>query len=62
MIRQRALISVVDDDESIRASLPELLQLMGFAARPFESAEAFLKSDAVPVTQSKQSRQMRWSG
>jgi FixJ family two-component response regulator len=51
MIRQQALISVVDDDESIRESLPELLQLMGFTARPFESAQAFLKSDAVPVTQ-----------
>jgi FixJ family two-component response regulator len=51
MIRQHALVSVVDDDESIRESLPELLQLMGFTARPFESAEAFLKSDAIPATQ-----------
>ena len=51
MTRPHALISVVDDDESIRESLPELLQLMGFTARPFESAQAFLKSDAVPLTQ-----------
>ena len=51
MIQQRALIAVVDDDESIRESLPELLHLLGFAARPFDSAEAFLKSDAMPVTQ-----------
>lgn len=51
MIQQRALIAVVDDDESIRESLPELLHLLGFAARPFVSAEAFLKSDAIPATQ-----------
>ena len=51
MTRPHALISVVDDDESIRESLPELLQLMGFTARPFESAQAFLRSDAVPLTQ-----------
>jgi FixJ family two-component response regulator len=51
MTRPHALISVVDDDESIRESLPELLQLMGFTARPFESAQSFLKSDAVPLTQ-----------
>ena len=51
MTRPHALISVVDDDESIRESLPRLLQLMGFTARPFESAQAFLRSDAVPLTQ-----------
>jgi FixJ family two-component response regulator len=51
MIQERALISVVDDDESIRESLPELLHLLGFAARPFDSAEAFLNSDAVSNTQ-----------
>ena len=40
------LISVVDDDESFRESLPELLRELGFAARTFSSAEYFLVSDA----------------
>jgi FixJ family two-component response regulator len=42
----RLLISVVDDDESFRESLPELLRELGFAARTFSSAEDFLVSDA----------------
>ncbi len=39
---ERSLVSVVDDDESIRESLPDLLGEFGFAARAFSSAEAFL--------------------
>ena len=50
MTRQHTLISVVDDDESVRESLPELLKVLGFPVRPFESAEAFLRSDAIPAT------------
>jgi FixJ family two-component response regulator len=46
----RALVSVVDDDESVRESLPELLRLFGFAAQGFASAEAFLASEAVAET------------
>jgi FixJ family two-component response regulator len=42
-----ALISVVDDDVSLRESLPELLQTFGFAARAFASAQEFLDSDAL---------------
>lgn len=42
----RLLISVVDDDESVREALPELLKELGFAARIFSSAEEFLVSDA----------------
>jgi FixJ family two-component response regulator len=38
-----ALISVVDDDESVRESLPDLLVAFGFAAQPFASAEEFLR-------------------
>lgn len=38
------LIAVVDDDASVRESLPELLRTFGFAATPFVSAEAFLQS------------------
>jgi FixJ family two-component response regulator len=40
----RSLIAVVDDDQSVRESLPALLREFGFAARAFTSAEAFLAS------------------
>ena len=36
------LIAVIDDDESVRESLHELLREFGFAVRSFASAEAFL--------------------
>jgi len=39
------LISVVDDDESVRESLPDLLRELGFEAEAFSSAEKFLASD-----------------
>jgi FixJ family two-component response regulator len=44
------LVSVVDDDESVRESLPDLLRQFGFAAAAFQSAEAFLASDALSET------------
>ncbi|KAA1016212.1 response regulator [Paraburkholderia panacisoli] len=44
---ERSLIAVVDDDESVRESLPDLLREFGFAARPFASAEEFLASGCV---------------
>ena len=47
---ERSLISVVDDDESVRESLPDLLGEFGFAARAFSSAEEFLASDCVGQT------------
>jgi len=37
-----SLVAVVDDDESVRESLPELLGELGFAVRAFSSAEEFL--------------------
>jgi len=46
----RPLISVVDDDESVRESLPDLLNEFGFEAQIFSSAEEFLKSKAVANT------------
>ena len=46
----RSLISVVDDDESVRESLPDLLKEFGFAVRAFSSAEEFLASDCVGET------------
>jgi FixJ family two-component response regulator len=45
-----ALVSVVDDDESVRESLPDLLREFGFATKAFASAAEFLASDAVGRT------------
>src|SRR6266851_3780157 len=45
-----SLISVVDDDESVRESLPDLLRELGFAAHAFSSAEEFLASGFVDET------------
>ncbi len=47
---ERPLLSVVDDDESVRESLPDLLREFGFAARAFSSAEEFLSSDCLDQT------------
>jgi FixJ family two-component response regulator len=38
------LVAIVDDSESVRESLPDLLQDMGYAALVFASAEEFLAS------------------
>ena len=43
-------IVVIDDDESVRESLPDLLREFGFAARTFSSAAEFLSSDGVCQT------------
>jgi FixJ family two-component response regulator len=45
-----SLVSVVDDDESVRESLPDLLRELGFEAQAFPSAEEFLASDSVGQT------------
>ncbi len=47
---KRANIAVVDDDESVRESLPPLLDVLGFTARAFRSAEEFLASGFLPET------------
>ena len=47
----RPLVSVVDDDESVRESLPDLLREFGFAVHAFASAEEFLASDCMSETQ-----------
>ena len=49
-MKKGALISVVDDDVSSRESLPDLLQLLGYTAIAFPSAEDFLASDALADT------------
>jgi FixJ family two-component response regulator len=41
---ERRLVSIVDDDESVRESLPDLLRSFGFEVEAFSSAEAFLAS------------------
>jgi FixJ family two-component response regulator len=51
MVITRPLLTVVDDDESVRESLPDLLKEFGFAARAFSSAEEFLESNDVSQTQ-----------
>ena len=47
---ERPLLSVVDDDESVRESLPDLLREFGFDARAFASAREFLLSDYLHAT------------
>jgi FixJ family two-component response regulator len=46
----RSLVSIVDDDESVREAFPDLVRQMGFAAQVFPSAEAFLASEFVDET------------
>jgi FixJ family two-component response regulator len=46
----QSLVSVVDDDESVRESLPDLLREFGFTTRSFASAHEFLASDAIGET------------
>jgi FixJ family two-component response regulator len=46
----RLLVSVVDDDESVRESLPDLLWELGFVAYAFSSAQEFLASGFVDET------------
>jgi FixJ family two-component response regulator len=50
MKKARPLISIVDDDESIREALPDLIEAFGFSAKVFVSAEAFLASPALART------------
>jgi FixJ family two-component response regulator len=50
MMVSTALVSVVDDDESVRESLPDMLRKFGFASQVFSSAEDFLASDYLGQT------------
>ena len=49
-MNKRAVVAVVDDNESVRESLPDLLQHVGLAVQAFASAEAFLASGAASET------------
>ena len=50
MTSKRSLVSVVDDSDSVRESLPDLLRYSGFDVQSFASAEAFLESETVTTT------------
>jgi len=50
MTNPQICVTVVDDDESVRESLPDLLKELGYAARAFSSAAEFLRSDALKQT------------
>ena len=45
MKNSKLLVSLVDDDESVRGSLPDLLKDLGYSVRTFSSGEDFLASD-----------------
>jgi len=45
-----SLVALVDDDESVRESLPDLLREFGYSARAFSSAQEFLESAVVDMT------------
>jgi FixJ family two-component response regulator len=47
---QVSLISIVDDDESVRDALKSLIDSMGFRAVVFASGEAFLNSPYISQT------------
>ena len=47
---ERSSVAVIDDDESVRESLPDLLREFGYAVRGFSSAEEFLASDHIGQT------------
>jgi FixJ family two-component response regulator len=44
MNMESPLVSIVDDDESVRESLPDLLREFGYRVEAFSSAERFLAS------------------
>ena len=41
-VSPRLLVAVIDDDESVRESLPDLLREFGYAVQTFASSEEFL--------------------
>jgi FixJ family two-component response regulator len=48
---EACLISIVDDDESIRAATKSLLRSLGYQVETFASAESFLDSGALARTE-----------
>jgi FixJ family two-component response regulator len=50
MITETPVISIVDDDDSVRAATESLVRSLGFETRAFASAETFLQSTSLPET------------
>ncbi|QFY62949.1 response regulator (plasmid) [Rhizobium grahamii] len=50
MTNRQKHLSVVDDDESVREALPDLLRSFGFSVDAFSSAEAFLNAEAFKIS------------
>jgi FixJ family two-component response regulator len=50
MMVKGSLVSVVDDDESVRESLPDLVKELGYTVQAFSTAEEFLASDCLGQT------------
>ena len=44
------MVSIIDDDQSLRESIVDLVRAMGFEAQEFERAEDFLRSDSIART------------
>ncbi|MBP2295722.1 response regulator transcription factor [Azospirillum rugosum] len=49
-MQDRAFVAVVDDDESVREALPDLVREFGYEAGAFASAEEFLASGCLAQT------------
>jgi FixJ family two-component response regulator len=47
---KNALVSIVDDDESVRESIESLIRSVGFSAQTFSSAEEFLQNGPIEKT------------
>lgn len=48
-MQSKALVAVVDDDASVRESLPDLLSVLGYGSAAFASAEEFLASPTLAI-------------
>jgi FixJ family two-component response regulator len=51
MMQPHVYVAVVDDDESVRESLPDLIRTFGHEAEAFSSAREFLASQRIDQTQ-----------
>jgi FixJ family two-component response regulator len=49
-LSQAPVISIVDDDESVREATRGLVRSLGYVAKTFESAEEFLNSESMHDT------------
>lgn len=49
-MRQKPRLAVVDDDESVRESLPDLLREFGYHVEAFDSAKDYLESPYLDST------------